>query len=108
MKLKFKRAKKALMRSFRTNRFSRRRLAIFIIIFAIIGGYLLLRSFASTIYYISATGSDSNPCTQASPCKTFQHAYQVAQGGDTIAVNGGYYPADYPAEGALNSAPSAG
>jgi hypothetical protein len=28
--------------------------------------------------YVSATGSDSNTCTQASPCATFQRAYAVS------------------------------
>jgi hypothetical protein len=32
--------------------------------------------------FVSATGSDGNPCTFASPCRTFQHAH------DTVAANG--------------------
>jgi hypothetical protein len=32
--------------------------------------------------FVSATGSDSNPCSFASPCRSFQHAH------DTVAANG--------------------
>jgi hypothetical protein len=32
--------------------------------------------------FVSATGSDGNPCTFASPCRSFQHAH------DTVAANG--------------------
>jgi hypothetical protein len=32
--------------------------------------------------FVAATGSDSNPCTFTSPCRTFQHAH------DTVAANG--------------------
>ncbi len=28
-------------------------------------------------YYVSTTGSDANPCTQASPCKTITHAATI-------------------------------
>jgi hypothetical protein len=32
--------------------------------------------------FVAATGSDGNPCTFASPCRTFQHAH------DTVTANG--------------------
>jgi nitrous oxidase accessory protein NosD len=36
--------------------------------------------------FVSATGSDSNPCTFASPCRGFQHAHDVAAAGGEIDV----------------------
>jgi hypothetical protein len=37
---------------------------------------------AQTRVFVAAQGSDSNPCTFALPCRTFQHAH------DTVAANG--------------------
>src|SRR5215472_7009884 len=36
--------------------------------------------------FVSATGSDSNPCTFASPCRSFQHAHDVAAANGEIDV----------------------
>ena len=36
--------------------------------------------------FVSATGSDGNPCTFASPCRSFQHAHDVASSGGEIDV----------------------
>jgi hypothetical protein len=36
--------------------------------------------------FVSATGSDGNPCTFASPCRSFQHAHDVAPAGGEIDV----------------------
>jgi hypothetical protein len=36
--------------------------------------------------FVSATGSDGNPCTFASPCRTFQHAHDTAPSGGEIDV----------------------
>jgi chitodextrinase len=47
---------------------------------------------SSANVYVSPSGSDSNACTQAAPCKTFDRAYRVAQPGDTIQLAGGTYP----------------
>jgi Right handed beta helix region len=44
--------------------------------------------------FVAARGSDTNPCTFAAPCRTFQHAH------DTVAANGAIDvldPADYGA-----------
>jgi hypothetical protein len=44
--------------------------------------------------FVAAQGSDTNPCTFAAPCRTFQHAH------DTVAANGAIDvldPADYGA-----------
>jgi hypothetical protein len=42
-------------------------------------------------YYVSVTGSDSNPGTSASPFRTITHAYSVVMAGDTILVEPGTY-----------------
>jgi hypothetical protein len=36
--------------------------------------------------FVGATGSDSNPCTFASPCRSFQHAHDVAAANGEIDV----------------------
>ena len=36
--------------------------------------------------FVAATGSDSNPCTFTSPCRSFQHAHDVASSGGEIDV----------------------
>jgi hypothetical protein len=36
--------------------------------------------------FVSGTGSDGNPCTFASPCRSFQHAHDVASSGGEIDV----------------------
>jgi chitodextrinase len=43
--------------------------------------------------FVSASGSDSNPCSQASPCKSFNRAYHVAAPGSVVEVAGGTYAA---------------
>ncbi|MDX6439850.1 MAG: hypothetical protein QOF45_2433, partial [Gaiellaceae bacterium] len=43
--------------------------------------------------YLSVSGSDSNACTQAAPCKSFDRAYRVAAPGATVEVAAGSYPA---------------
>jgi hypothetical protein len=42
--------------------------------------------------FLSPGGADSNPCTSASPCRTFTRAYQAAAAGDIIDVGAGDYP----------------
>ena len=44
-----------------------------------------------TTYYVSPSGSNSNPCTQASPCATPDYAFGVASAGDTVQVAAGTY-----------------
>src|SRR5262249_31161057 len=41
---------------------------------------------AQTRVFVAATGSDGNPCTFASPCRTFQHAHDVVAAGGEINV----------------------
>jgi hypothetical protein len=42
-------------------------------------------------YYITTSGNDSNSCTQAAPCRSFNRAYQVALSGDIVLVGAGTY-----------------
>ena len=41
--------------------------------------------------FMSSSGSDANPCTQARPCKSFDRAYHVATPGATVEVAAGSY-----------------
>jgi hypothetical protein len=41
---------------------------------------------AQTRVFVAAQGSDSNPCTFALPCRTFQHAHDVLASGGEINV----------------------
>ncbi|MGH3004329.1 MAG: fibronectin type III domain-containing protein [Gaiellaceae bacterium] len=41
--------------------------------------------------YVSTSGADANDCSQATPCKTFDRAYRVADPGDVVEVAGGTY-----------------
>jgi hypothetical protein len=45
----------------------------------------------NTSYYVSTTGNDSNPGTQAAPWRTIQHAADTARAGSTVNVRGGIY-----------------
>jgi len=42
-------------------------------------------------FYVSTTGSDSNPGTLSSPWRTIQHAANSVQAGDSVYVRGGVY-----------------
>ena len=46
---------------------------------------------SASTYYLAPTGSDSNDCTIASPCLSFNHAYQIASPGDSVVVAAGTY-----------------
>ena len=59
--------------------------------------FLLMYSFAAqaqTRTFVSGLGSDANPCTRISPCRSFQRAHDVVNvGGEVIAVDSaGYGP----------------
>lgn len=45
----------------------------------------------STTYFISPTGSDSNPGTKSAPFKSLMKAQSVASPGDTVYIRGGVY-----------------
>src|SRR5271157_4918457 len=42
-------------------------------------------------FYVSTTGADSNPGTQAAPWRTVQHAADTVRAGGTVNVRGGIY-----------------
>ena len=46
---------------------------------------------ANSSFYVSTTGSDSNPGTQAAPWRTVQHAADTVRAGGTVNVRGGIY-----------------
>src|SRR5262245_27007564 len=41
--------------------------------------------------YVSPTGADGDPCTEALPCRTFNRAYQVAAPGQVVGVMDGAF-----------------
>lgn len=43
--------------------------------------------------YVSPTGSDTNPCTQSAPCKSWDRGYRVAAPGAVVQIAGGSYGA---------------
>src|SRR5260370_32522097 len=53
---------------------------------------LLQGNSTGNTYYVSSTGSDSNPCTQTSPCATPDYAVNnKAAAGDRVQVAAGTY-----------------
>lgn len=52
--------------------------------------------------FVAGTGNDSNPCTFVSPCRTFQHAHDVAATNGEIDVldPAGYGPVTITKESA--------
>ncbi len=46
---------------------------------------------SNSSFYVSTTGSDSNPGTQTAPWRTVQHAVDTARPGNTVNVRGGVY-----------------
>jgi hypothetical protein len=50
-----------------------------------------LPSSTATVF-VASSGSDTNLCTQTSPCRTFDRAYALAQPGQTVEIAGGTYP----------------
>jgi len=55
-----------------------------------LGLFVAKNAFAAE-YYVSPTGSDSNPGTEASPWGTVQKAANTAVAGDTVWFRGGTY-----------------
>jgi hypothetical protein len=45
----------------------------------------------ATSFYVSTTGNDSNPGTEAAPWRTVQHAADTVHAGSTVNVRGGVY-----------------
>jgi hypothetical protein len=52
---------------------------------------LVTQPASGTTYYVSTSGSDSNPGTFSKPWKTIQHAADSVSAGDTVYVRGGVY-----------------
>jgi hypothetical protein len=42
--------------------------------------------------YVSPAGSDTNPCSRAAPCASFDRAYRLADPGEVVEIAGGTYP----------------
>jgi hypothetical protein len=59
-------------------------------------GVLSARTASATEYYVSPTGSDSNPGTLASPFATIQKGANTAVAGDTVWLRGGTYTITTP------------
>jgi len=57
----------------------------------LLASLLLCASANAATLYVAPNGSDSNPCTQASPCASFNGARAKAAAGDEIEVAGGSY-----------------
>jgi Right handed beta helix region len=51
----------------------------------------LVSRMTGNVYYIAPAGSDSAPCSLASPCKTIAHASPLLHPGDTLYARGGTY-----------------
>ncbi|MFL5800062.1 MAG: fibronectin type III domain-containing protein [Actinomycetota bacterium] len=67
---------------------------IVVVLAAFIGGFGTGASFAASAgptYYVSTTGSDSNPGTFVAPWKTFRHAATQLTPGSTLYLRGGTY-----------------
>ncbi|HET9721517.1 MAG TPA: dockerin type I domain-containing protein [Candidatus Saccharimonadales bacterium] len=99
------------------SRFSKVNLLIFILIFAGIGGYVLLHSFAATTQttanlWVDTTGGS---CTRqatagayndAGACSSMQAAMTAAQAGDRVIVKCGAYPSQTISTGTKSTAVS--
>lgn len=92
-KKQVKKSKNTLSSVFlRLFRVRRNILILFAVLFAAVGSYYLLQTnAAAATYYVSPTGSDSNPGTQAAPWKTIKKSITSLQPGDTLIVGGGTY-----------------
>ena len=65
-------------------------------LFAILFLTIPIHTYAAT-YYVSPSGSDTNPGTVSSPLKTFFRAAKMARPGDTFIFENGVYPeTQYP------------
>jgi parallel beta-helix repeat protein len=55
------------------------------------GGVLSPRVATAATYYVTTTGSDSNPCSQSRPCRTIAQGMNVLRAGDTLYIHEGTY-----------------
>jgi hypothetical protein len=56
--------------------------------------------------FVAPAGSDSNPCTQAAPCLSFDRAYHVARPGQVVTVAAGSYASQTITADRAKSAPA--
>lgn len=56
------------------------------------GGVIPTPPMQTASLFVSPSGSDTSPCSQAAPCASLNGAYQVAKAGQTISVAAGTYP----------------
>jgi hypothetical protein len=67
------------------------RIASLIMAFAMILGNTINTKAAGSVYYVSPTGSDTNPGTSAAPYKTFAKANSMLTAGSTLNIYAGVY-----------------
>ena len=67
------------------------RIASLILAFAILLGNNIHTQAAVSVYYVSTTGSDTNPGTSSAPFKTFAKANSVLTAGSTLNIYAGTY-----------------
>jgi hypothetical protein len=59
--------------------------------------------------FVASTGSDSNPCSRAAPCRTFQAAVNAtAQGGEVVALDSAGFGANVTVKSAISIVASPG
>src|SRR5512138_4010152 len=58
---------------------------------AMITGYVTQTQAAGSVYYVSPTGSDTNPGTASAPFKTFAKANSLLTAGGTLNIYAGVY-----------------
>src|SRR5215207_671190 len=67
------------------------RIASLILAFVMILGNTINTKAAASVYYVSATGTDTNPGTSAAPFRTFAKANSVLTAGSTLNIYAGIY-----------------
>lgn len=54
------------------------------------------------VRYVTKSGQDNPTCTQAAPCRTIQHAVNIASPGDTISIGQGKFVEDQGVSVSIN------
>lgn len=65
--------------------------ALGIIVAAAVAGAAAPKPLPRAAFYVSPKGSDSNACTEARPCRSFDRAARVARPGQVVEVADGTY-----------------
>jgi hypothetical protein len=63
-----------------------KRIALFLAMTSAIFGFVATPALAQARVFVSSHGLDSNACSPSAPCRTFQHAHDVAAAGGEIDV----------------------